>query len=65
MATTQYLNTPQAAELLNISPSTLERFRVTGDGPPFHRWSRKAIRYRPEDLEAWAAARRCNSTSEY
>ena len=35
---TRYLSTPQAAALLGLSHRTLERYRVTGGGPPFLRY---------------------------
>lgn len=53
-----------AARLLAVSPRTLEAWRVSGGGPPFVRLSRRAIRYRRVDLEAWIAERVVSSTSE-
>ena len=52
-----YLNTREAALRLDLSPRTLDRYRVTGDGPVFFRFGR-LVRYRGEDLAAWAAGRR-------
>ena len=56
-----YLSTCEAAEYLGLSARTLRRYRVTGDGPVFHRFGAR-VRYRREDLDAWAAARRRLST---
>ena len=56
-----YLSTCEAAEYLGLSARTLRRYRVTGDGPVFHRFGGR-VRYRREDLDAWAAARRRLST---
>ena len=52
-----YLNTREAALRLGLSPRTLDRYRVTGEGPVFFRFGR-LVRYRGEDLAAWAAGRR-------
>ncbi|MDE0715719.1 MAG: helix-turn-helix domain-containing protein [Gammaproteobacteria bacterium] len=58
-----YLSTTGAATFLGLSPRTLDRYRVTGEGPAFFRFGGR-IRYRREDLEDWAGARRMSSTSD-
>jgi len=58
-----FLNTAEAARILNLKTGTLEVWRVYGRGPVFYRFGR-AIRYRREDLEQWAAQRACQNTSE-
>ncbi len=58
-----YLNTREAAEWLSLSPRTLDRYRVSGDGPAFHRFGGR-VRYTVADLEEWASARRRASTSD-
>lgn len=58
-----YLNTREAAAWLSLSPRTLDRYRVSGDGPAFHRFGGR-VRYQVADLEAWASARRRVSTSD-
>lgn len=58
-----YLSTRQSAEWLGLSPRTLERYRVTGEGPVFHRFGSR-VRYLLVDLEAWASTRRRKSTSD-
>ncbi len=60
---TQYLSTRQAAEYLGLSTRTLDRYRVSGDGPVFHRFGGR-VRYLRDDLDAWAASRRRRSTSD-
>ena len=60
---TIYLDTRRAAELLGFSPKTLMRYRVSGGGPVFYKFG-SLIRYRREDLEAWAESRRRASTSD-
>ena len=58
-----YMDTQGAARVLGLSTKTLSRYRVSGGGPVFHRFGTR-IRYRREDLEAWAATRRRASTSD-
>ena len=58
-----YLNTREAAAWLSLSPRTLDRYRVSGGGPAFHRFGGR-VRYRLADLEAWASSRRRLSTSD-
>jgi len=57
------LTTDQAAERCNLSPRTLEKFRVVGGGPIFVRL-RGSVRYRLEDLDAWVADNRHRTTSD-
>lgn len=59
----KYLSTREAAEWLGLSPRTLDRYRVSGDGPAFHRFGGR-VRYLAEDLDDWASARRRLSTSD-
>lgn len=58
----QLLNQVQAAEVLAVSPRTLEGWRFKGGGPPFVRVGRR-IQYRMRDLQAWIEARTFVSTS--
>jgi predicted DNA-binding transcriptional regulator AlpA len=51
------------AEHLGCSVRTLERYRVSGDGPRFVKIGR-LVRYRAIDLDAWLAERVRGSTSE-
>ena len=62
-APTPYLSTRQAAALLGLSPRTLERYRVTGGGPPFLTYCSR-VHYLRSDLDAWALAGRRLSTSD-
>ena len=52
-----YVDTREAAGRLGLSPSTLARYRITGEGPWYYRFG-GCVRYRGDDLEAWAAGRR-------
>lgn len=56
-----YLSTCEAADYLGLSARTLRRYRVTGEGPVFHRFGAR-VRYGRGDLDAWAAVRRRVST---
>lgn len=62
------LGTKEAAVLLKLSPRTLERLRVSGEGPRFLKagpGKRARVLYRVEDLEAWLMQHSYASTSEY
>jgi predicted DNA-binding transcriptional regulator AlpA len=59
----QMLRTPQAAQYLGISASTLNKYRVFGGGPAFCKLSRVVV-YDPNDLDAWLASCRRTSTSD-
>ena len=63
MSFTDLIPTSQAATKLGLSRRTLEKYRVTGDGPVFHKFGRRVL-YRLADLEAWAESRRRVSTSD-
>ena len=60
---TEYMGTREAAAFLGLSPRTLDRYRVTGQGPAFHKFGTR-VRYARTDLEDWAAERRRTSTSD-
>ena len=47
------LRQEQVAEMLQMSPSTLEDWRWKRLGPPFIRVSRGCIRYEEEDIKQW------------
>ena len=48
------LDTKAAAEYLDLSPNTLNRWRWSGDGPIFIKLG-NAVRYRIADLDAFIA----------
>jgi excisionase family DNA binding protein len=56
------LNETRAAEYLGLSVRTLQAWRVRGGGPVFVKLGR-AVRYRPDDLNAWITERMAASTS--
>ena len=53
----------RAADYLGPSRRALDGYRVSGDGPAFHRFGNR-VRYRRRDLDAWAAKRRATTTAE-
>jgi len=58
-----FFDTRRAAAYLGLSVRTLDGYRVSGDGPAFHRFGNR-VRYRRPDLDAWAARRRATTTAE-
>ena len=59
----RYLSTEAAATYLAVSRKTLEKWRLTGGGPPFCQIKR-AVRYDRTALDAWMAAHSRESTSD-
>jgi excisionase family DNA binding protein len=53
----QLLTTTMAAEYLGVSKAFLERDRWAGAKIPFVRVGSRAVRYRPEDLQAYVQDR--------
>lgn len=51
------LRTPEAAQYIGLSASTLEKLRLTGGGPEFIRLGVRAVGYSVEALDCWLAAR--------
>jgi hypothetical protein len=59
----EYLDTKETARRLNVSPSFLNKARLTGDGPPFCKFA-KTVRYYWPTVVAWAASCSRSSTSD-
>jgi DNA-binding transcriptional MerR regulator len=57
------LTTETLAEQISISPRTLERWRLTGCGPPFMKAGRRVL-YSSQNVEEWLAQTLKSSTSE-
>lgn len=57
----RYLTNNEAAAFLRLSPRTLEKQRVIGGGPRFHKFGRRVM-YALADLEAWASERSFETT---
>ena len=58
-----FLSTREAAFYLGLSFRTLEKMRLTGNGPRFRKHGR-FVRYHIADLDAWSEGRRHSSTSD-
>ena len=61
--TPRFVRTHDAAAFLGLSGRTLEEHRCTGTGPVFRKLGGRVV-YAIDDLEAWAAERARNSTSD-
>ncbi len=59
---TDVLTTVEAARYVRLGKPTLDRFRLTGEGPRFAKLG-GAVRYRRADLDDWIASRLVASTS--
>ena len=53
----RYLTQRQFCEMFTLPARTVERWRATGDGPPFLRIGPRQIRYRLSDCHQWAISR--------
>ena len=62
-ARTRYLSTRKAAAWLGLSPRTLDRYRIDGEGPSFYRFGSRIL-YLEADLEKWAATRRVRTAGD-
>ena len=47
------MTTREVADLLKVSPRTLQRWRLTGLGPAFIRFNDRSVRYAPADVRQW------------
>jgi hypothetical protein len=59
----QYLTNDEAAELMKLSPRTLEKLRVLGTGPRFRKFGRRVV-YDVADLVTWSNERVFDSTAQ-
>jgi hypothetical protein len=55
---THEVDTTTAAEILGYKPRTLEKWRQTGEGPPFIKKGPHRVLYDIRDLQIWDATRR-------
>ncbi|MFO1153659.1 MAG: hypothetical protein U1E42_08360 [Rhodospirillales bacterium] len=51
---TEYLDTTAAAAFLSMTPAALEMMRFEGRGPAYSKFNKRCVRYRRQDLIAWA-----------
>ncbi len=62
------LTTLEAARILRVAKSTLERMRVNGTGPRYLKvgpGKRSRVLYRATEITAWLESQSYGSTSEY
>lgn len=57
------LRSEEAAGYVGLSPSTLSKLRMSGDGPVFIKAGRRKVIYDTSDLDEWLRSRRRRSTS--
>jgi len=51
----KFLRTEDLAQILQLQPDTISKWRRRGRGPKYVRVG-GAVRYRPEDVDAWVQA---------
>lgn len=64
----EYLNCSQAGEYLQMSPRTLERWRIYGTGPVYIKVGkgiRAKVLYRKADIDSWLETNEHQKTDEY
>ena len=59
----EMFTTPEASAYTKLAVPTLERYRLTGEGPMFAKLG-GSVRYRRCDLDAWIESRLVRSTSQ-
>jgi excisionase family DNA binding protein len=64
MSSEVLLTVEDAAARLKVSKHTLNRWRVTGEGPPFVKSGPRLVRYEEAAIENWARNRTRGSTNE-
>ena len=63
VVTAPLLTPAQVADMLTVSERTLERWRMTGEGPEYVALSRKVVRYDAGALAAFVEGRRRVNTA--
>lgn len=53
----EWLVPKQAARYIGVAKVTLAKWRVAGEGPPFHRPKPRMVRYSRRALDEWLGAR--------
>ncbi len=59
-----WIRTAQAAEMLGVSPSTLAKWRLNGEGPAFSKAGHHLF-YSIAGINDWLASRLVKSTAQY
>ena len=55
-AAENFLNEYELSHWIGVPRSTLQRWRLKGEGPPFHEMAPRTVRYRLTDVQSWLAA---------
>jgi predicted DNA-binding transcriptional regulator AlpA len=58
-----FLTEQQVADLICQSVRTIQKWRITGSGPHFHKFG-QSVRYSLGDVKHWVAERRVSHTSQ-
>lgn len=53
MSENKRLRSPQAAEYIGVSPSTLAKWRMRGISPPYHRCGPRIVFYYTDEIDQW------------
>lgn len=53
--TRERIRAAAAAHYLNVSRSTLAKWRMKGDGPRYHRCGPRIVYYYEDEIDAWLA----------
>lgn len=61
----KHIDEKEASQYLGISPRTLQGYRIKGGGPKFHKFGKKAVRYKVSELKEWIDKNQKTNTSEY
>ena len=64
MYTDEILTVEEAATRLRVSKHTLNRWRVTGEGPPFVKYGPRLVRYVVAAIDEWEKRAVRRSTSD-
>jgi len=56
----RYVTDVEVAKRLGVSRECLQAMRRRGDGPPYFRVARRAVRYKVDDVERWLSERSRN-----
>ncbi len=59
----EVMNTAEAAKYVRLGKPTLERFRISGEGPAYVKLG-GSVRYRRCDLDEWLETKLTHSTSQ-
>jgi predicted DNA-binding transcriptional regulator AlpA len=59
----EYLNVDEAADYTGLATSTLNKLRLTGNGPEYFKLGRRVL-YARDGIEGWMRSKRRTSTSD-